>query len=256
MLQRFSHLLYREWQKYTAQFLFSVVGLLLFLSSFPFVLKRWNVNFTLFDYSLLTFTIVIIFSIVVSIQFANNIRNESKNIDIWLHSPASFRELVVVKMVYYLLNIFILFTILAIYMLILIRLTYDTSVIQFIPLFFFVGFFLMIMVFTSLIILIIFMTILIFLKRYFNFFAYVITIVLFIMYCWASLVITDSTMYSNILMNGFNLIDVIPLPEMSAAILKYEFHDFFFIREFLFTTFLYLVVGHFSVTWLERVLKR
>lgn len=256
MLQRFSHLLYREWQKYTAQFLFSIVGLLLFLSCFPFVLKRWNIHFDLYDYSMLVFIIIVILSIVVSIQFANNIRNESKNIDIWLHSTASFRELIVVKMVYYLLNIFIIFMILAVYMLILIRLTNDVSVIPFIPLFFFIGFFLMVMVFTSLIILIVFMTILIFLKRYFNYFAYLLTILLFIFYCWASLAITDSTIYTQNLMSGFNLLEVISLPKASAPTLKMEFQEFFYMREFFFTTSIYLLIGHFSVSWLERVLKR
>lgn len=256
MLQRFSHLLYREWQKYTAQFLFSIIALLLLICSFPIFLKRWNLNFDLNDYSLLIFTIVIVFSIVVSIQFANNIRNESENIDIWLHSPASFRELIVVKMIYYLLNIFIIFSILAVYMLTLIRLTYDTSVIQFIPLFFFIGLFLTVMVFTSLIIFIFFMTILIFLKRYSNFLAYLLTITLFCLYCWTSLAISTSPIYSEFLMSGFNLINVIPLPAASVPTLKYEFQEFFYMREFFFTTSIYLIIGHFSVSWLERVLKR
>lgn len=201
-------------------------------------------------------TAVFLLTIIIPFQFANNIRIESNNLDTWLHTPVSFKCLLFSKIAFYLLTTAFLFILIAINVLVFIRIKLNTSVIDFIPIVFTTISLLWLFLFTFLLLMLLVLALYLYLKRYIGRFAYIISFLSLTLFMWIALKIGESTLFVKYFYSGTNLINYIAIPENYHQLIKLELMDFFFVKELVITTLVYLIIGYIGMKSLERVLKR
>lgn len=192
---------------------------------------------------------------LIPIQFALNLRQECKNRDVWLHTPSPFWQLIAAKVVYYLVNTIALFAVIALSLLTSLRLTQNTSVIDFIPIIFSTALISIYDLLTVIIFILIAALLVLFFKRYIGRFAYFLTFVLMSLLIWLQIGLEESSFFKNYIYNGINLLDYMPLPKLYDITIYNELAEFFYVKDIFLNFIIYAVIVHFITKWLERVIK-
>ncbi|MBQ0139811.1 MAG: hypothetical protein KBT36_10970 [Kurthia sp.] len=255
--QRFFGLLHREWQRHAAHFYLSVVSLIVYLVLIPLTMAKffpqnWNLEDTVMSH-LIAF---MVFFVLIPIQLAFNIRQENKQSDIWLHTPAPFWQLISAKLLYYLAIAIIHFGLISISLLTALRIIQDTSVIDFIPIIFTTVFISSIEILSLMIFILLAVVFVLFFKRYMGWLAYIVTIVLMTALIFIELLLEEIGFYNDFIYSGVNLMDFIPLPQAYETTLLIELSDFFYVKDIVLYFIIYAVLTFFVIKWLERVIKR
>lgn len=251
MFQRLSFSLHREWQMNYAQFLITLTLLVIFITCFPFI-STFKFN----DYLSLSLVALFAMILIIPIQFILNLRNETKNVDLWLHTTSSFRELILSKIVFYLIISTLFSLTISIYQLIIIGIYHQEKAIQFVPLYFSLNLLLVLYHFSMFNGMLLVIYFILLLNKYIGNFAYLVVLIGVIIFIIIQNNLIQTTLYIDIFESGFNFTQLIQLPEIYTDTILYEIKKFLYVKEIVLSLTLSILIMHFIITPLERVFKR
>lgn len=234
-----------------AQFLITMTLLLILITFFPLII---DTKFT--NYLSISVLALLTMFFVISMQFAININTESKNLDLWLHTPSSFRELIIIKILFYLFMGFIFSLIISIYQWIVISLFHNELTIHFIPLFLAINILSILFHFFFISNMLLIMYVILLLKKYILHFSYIIIFVLLFIVSIFFYIIVSSNTYDELFTTGYNFIQLIELPALLNEPIYRVFKNFLYLNELLLSLVISIVIICLTIPSLERVLKR
>lgn len=256
MFARFYGLLQREWHRDAKEFYFLTLSTVLIIWFLPFLTQKVFVfSFYELVLALLIFT-AMLYTFLIPFLFANSIRKETKQLDLWLHTEAPFWQLLFVKSIYYLLVSLVQVVLMVISTFICLAQLNVTSLTSFVPIIFFLGYKIFESTIFNLPFFALLLGILLFFKRYIGRFSYLVTGILFILFMRFNVLLFEFTWYRDWMYTGENLVSWIPMPSNFTNSLYDVAHEFLYVREIYFGIALFIFLLFISTYSLEKVLKR
>lgn len=256
MFARFFGLLQREWRRDAKEFYLLTLSTILIIWFLPLLTRKVFIfSFYELVLVLLVFT-AIFYVLLIPFLFANSIRKETKQLDLWLHTEAPFWQLLFVKSIYYLLVALVQVVLMIISTFICLAQLNVTSLTSFVPIIFFLSYKMFESVIFNLPLFALLLGILLFLKRYIGRFSYLVTGIVLILFIRFNVLLYEFAWYKDWIYTGENLASWIPMPSNFVDILYDMAHEFLYVREIYLGIILFLLLVFISTYSLEKVLKR
>ncbi|WP_141274314.1 hypothetical protein [Kurthia gibsonii] len=256
MFARFFGLLQREWRRDTKEFYLLTLSTILIIWFLPLLTRKVFI-FSFYELVLVLLVFTAMFYVfLIPFLFANSIRKETQQLDLWLHTEVPFWQLLFVKSIYYLLVTLVQVVLMVISTFICLAQLNVTSLTSFVPIIFFLSYKMFESVIFNLPFFALLLGILLFFKRYIGRFSYLITIILFILFMRFNVLLYEFTWYKNLMYTGDNLASWIPMPSNFVDGLYDVIHEFLYVREIYFGIILFVLLLFISTYSLEKVLKR